>query len=96
MVPIVPKMSDVRRALEIAQQDHLHIVGKVEVQGTSVYAVPSRSHPGHVHLPYVDRVSQRIVCDCLGYQYRGVCAHSMVATREIIAEAEVNLKSRTG
>jgi hypothetical protein len=88
MFPVLPRLQDVRRALEIAQNDHLSVVGKVAANGTQVYAVPSRSHPGSVHLPYIDTSSQRVVCDCLGYRYRGVCAHAMVATRELIADAQ--------
>jgi hypothetical protein len=86
MVPILPRLSDVRRAVEIAHRDHLNVVGKVNANGSLVYAVPSRSNPGTVHLPYVDPRSNRVVCDCVGYRYRGVCAHAMVATREVIAE----------
>ena len=88
MTPITPKLSDIRRAIEIAQHDKLQVVGKATVNGAQVYAVPSRSHPGQVHLPYIDTSTNRIVCDCPGFGYRGVCAHAMVATRAVIAEAQ--------
>jgi hypothetical protein len=91
MLPVTlisPTWRDVRRAIEIAQQDELRVVGQATINGTQVFAVPSRSHPGTVHLPYVDAASQRVICDCEGYHYRGVCAHAMVATRAIIAEAQ--------
>lgn len=88
ITPLVPRLADVRRAIETAQRERLHVVGKTDANGIHVYAVPSRSQPGQVHLPYIDPVLNRVVCDCLGYRYRGVCAHAMTATREVIAEAE--------
>ena len=90
MTPLMPKLSDIRRAIEIAYQDELHVIGKATVNGAQVYAVPSRSHPGSVHLPYIDTTTNRVVCDCPGYLHRGVCAHAMVATREVIAEVQAD------
>ena len=88
MAPVMPKLSDIRRSIEIAYHDNLKVIGKVNANGTMVYAVPSRSQPGVIHLPYVDTSTNRVVCDCQGYEHRGVCAHAMVATRAIIAEAQ--------
>ena len=88
MTPLMPKLSDIRRAIEIAYQDNMKVIGKANVNGAQVYAVPSRSQPGSVHLPYVDTTTNRIICDCPGFEHRGVCAHAMVATREVIAEAQ--------
>lgn len=94
MILITPRLSDVRRAIEIAQHDDLQVVGKVDANGTHVYAVPSRSEPGKIHLPFIDPVQSRIVCDCVGYQYRGVCAHAMVVTRAIIDEAQMLIEAQ--
>jgi hypothetical protein len=88
MVPITPSWRDIRRAIEIVQVDSMRVVGRVVANGTQVYAVPSRSQPGMVHLTYIDPATRRIVCDCPGYQHRGVCAHAMVATRAVIDEAQ--------
>lgn len=93
---ITPSWRDVRRAIEIAQRDDLRVVGQATINGVQVFAVPSRSHTGAVHLPYVDAASQRVICDCEGYQYRGVCAHAMVATRAIIAEAQTVVDAMRG
>lgn len=93
MFPITPKISDIRRAITIAQRDQLRVVGKVDANGTQVYAVPSRSQPGHVHLPYIDPATTRIVCDCPGYEHRGVCAHAIVATRAVIGEAQARFEA---
>lgn len=88
MIPIQPTWRDTRRAIEIAQQDGLRIIGHATINGAQVFAIPSRSQPGTVHLPYVDPAVQRVVCDCAGYAHRGVCAHAMVVTRAIIAQAQ--------
>ncbi len=96
MVAINPTWRDVRRAIEIAQQDGLRVVGTTTINGVQVFAIPSRSHPGTVHMPYVDPEQQRVVCDCEGYQYRGVCAHAMVATRAIIAQAQTVVDALRG
>ena len=96
MVFITPTWRDVRRAIEIAKQDDLHISGQATINGTRVYAVPSRSQPGTVHLPYVDAVAQRVICDCPGFQYRGVCAHTMVVTRQLVSEAQSVISALRG
>jgi hypothetical protein len=88
MVPITPTWRDVRRAIEIAKHDDLRIVGQAMINGVRVFAIPSRSQPGTVHLPYVDALAQRVICDCQGFQYRGVCAHTMVVTRHLVSEAQ--------
>ncbi len=93
MYPIIPQISDVRRAIARARQDNLQVVGQVDAAGIRVYAVPSRSRPTTVHLAYIsappsDPAQCRVICDCLGFHYRGVCAHTMVVTRAIIAEAQ--------
>lgn len=88
MVPITPSWRDIRRAIQIAQNDRMQVVGKTLANGTQVYAIPSRSQPGMVHLAYIDPATRRIVCDCPGYAHRGVCAHAMVATRAVIDEAQ--------
>ncbi len=100
MYPIIPHISDVRRAIVRARQDNLQVVGQVDAEGIRVYAVPSRSHPTTVHLVYIEMVKNdrsapssdpsqcRVICDCPGFHYRGVCAHTMVVTRAIIAEAQ--------
>jgi hypothetical protein len=88
MVIITPTWRDVRRAIEIAKQDDLRIMGQTVINGVRIFAIPSRSQPGTVHLPYVDAMAQRVVCDCPGFQYRGVCAHTMVVTRHLVSEAQ--------
>ena len=85
---IQPTWHDVRRAIEIAQRDEMHIMGQSTINGAQVFAVPSRSQPGTVHLPYVDPTLQRVMCDCAGFRHRGVCAHAMVVTRAVIAQAQ--------
>ncbi len=93
MYPITPQIRDVRRAIAHARQANLRVVGQVDADGTRVYAVPSRSRPTTVHLAYIsadtlDPSQCRVICDCLGFHYRGVCAHTMVVTRAIIDEAQ--------
>jgi hypothetical protein len=88
MIPIQPTWRDVRRAIEIAQQANLRIIGHATINGAQVFAIPSRSQPGMVHLPYVDPAQQRVVCDCPGFAHRGVCAHAMVVTRALVAQAQ--------
>lgn len=96
ITPLQPTWRDVRRAIQHAQQAGMRVIGRATINGTQVYAVPSRSQPGLVHLPYVDAATQRVVCDCAGYRYRGVCAHAMVATRAIIADAQAVVDAMRG
>ena len=93
MIPVTPRLSDVRRAISHAQENELAVVGKAEVNGIHVYAVPSRTEPHKVHLAYIDPVQSRVICDCPGFQFRGVCAHAMVVTRTIIDEAQATLEA---
>ncbi len=65
------------RALALAEKAGLKVAGATTINGTRVYAVPSHSDAGHVHL--VTIANGVAECDCKGYQYRGLCSHAAVA-----------------
>ena len=46
---------------------------ETDINGNTVYSVPSRCHPGDVY--QVVEANGHLTCACKGFQYRGKCAH---------------------
>ncbi len=88
------KQQQYERMREVAQRDHLSVVGRGvrKSDGATVYAVPSRSQANRWHLVVV--AYGGLVCDCTAAQFNRYCCHRAAARARMEAEASATREQR--